>query len=199
MAFNRHQFTDDTIKRMLGHLNNLLEGMAQNPNQSLATLPILTNAERQQILVEWNDTRVDYPQDKLIHQLFEAQVEKTPDRAALVFEGEQLTYRELNQRANQLAHYLQSRGVGPDALVGIAIERSFEMVVGLYGILKAGGAYVPIDPTYPAERVAYMLKDANVPVLLTQAKLRDKLPTNNKTRIICLDTDWDDLMAGQSI
>jgi amino acid adenylation domain-containing protein len=198
MAFNRHQFTDDTIKRMLGHLKNLLEGMAQNPNQSLATLPILTNAERQQILFDWNDTRVDYPQNKLIHQLFEAQAERTPDRAALVFEGEQLTYRELNQRANQLAHYLQSKGVGPDVLVGIAAERSLEMVVGLYGILKAGGAYVPIDPTYPAERVAYMLKDANITVLLTQAKLRDKLPTNNTTRIICLDTDWDDLMAGQS-
>jgi amino acid adenylation domain-containing protein len=196
ITFDKRRFDDATIKRILGHLKTLLEGIAEDPNRTLYMLPILTEAERHQVLYEWNDTRVDYPQDKLIHQLFEAQAEQTPDSIALTFEGEQLTYRELNQRANQLAHYLQSIGVGPEVLVGIACQRSLEMVVGLYGILKAGGAYVPIDPTYPAERIAYMLADANVPVLLTQAKLRDSLPTH-EARVVCLDTDWDELTAGQ--
>ena len=198
IVFNRTQFKDGAIKRMLGHLKTLLEGMAENPNRSLSDLPILTDTERHQILVEWNNTGVNYPQDKLIHQIFEAQVEKTPDSVAVVFEGEQLTYRELNQRANQLAHYLQSLGVGPESLVGIAVERSIEMIVGLYGILKAGGAYVPLDPTYPAERVAYMMEDANVPVLLTQQRLLEKLPPC-KARVICLDTEWDSLIGSQSI
>ena len=198
IVFNRTQFKDGAIKRMLGHLKTLLEGMAENPNRSLSDLPILTDNERQEILVEWNNTGVNYPQDKLIHQIFEAQVEKTPDSVAVVFEGEQLTYRELNQRANQLAHYLQSLSVGPESLVGIAVERSIEMIVGLYGILKAGGAYVPLDPTYPAERVAYMMEDANVPVLLTQQRLLEKLPPC-KARVICLDTEWDSLIGSQSI
>jgi amino acid adenylation domain-containing protein len=198
IAFERQRFDEDTIRRMLWHLKTLLESMAEDPNRSLSQFPILTEAERHQILHEWNDTQVDYPQDRLIHQLFEAQAEQTPDGIALVFEEEQLTYRELNQRANQLAHYLQSVGVGPETLVGIAVERSLEMVVGLYGILKAGGAYVPIDPAYPAERIAYMLEDANVPVLLTQEKLLDILPPH-KAQVLCLDRDWDALMAGQSI
>jgi amino acid adenylation domain-containing protein len=129
--------------------------------------------------------------------LFEDQAKRAPDDVAVVFEEEQLTYGDLNRRANQLAHYLQSIGVGPEVFVGVAMERSLEMIVGLYSILKAGGAYVPIDPTYPAERITHMLEDANVPVLLTQAKLLDRL-SPHEAQVIRLDTDWDDLMAGQS-
>jgi amino acid adenylation domain-containing protein len=193
----KHRFDNADVKSMLGHLKRLLEGIAADADRPLAEFPMLTDAERRQILVEWNDTRVDYPQDKLIHQIFEAQAEKMPDSTAVVFEGESLTYRELNQRANQLAHYLKSNGVGPESLVGIAVERSLEMIVGLYGILKAGGAYVPLDPTYPAERVAYMMEAANVPVLLTQQGLLERIPPS-KARVVCLDTDWESLIASQS-
>ncbi|EDN72592.1 Non-ribosomal peptide synthetase [Beggiatoa sp. SS] len=134
----------------------------------------LSAAERHKILVEWNNTQTDYPKDKCIHQLFEAQVERTPNAIAVVFEeqpfdsaqGKQLTYDELNRRANQLAHYLQSLGVKPEVLVGICVERSLEMVVGLLAILKAGGAYVPLDPNYPKERLAFMLADAGLPILI---------------------------------
>ncbi|HCF30472.1 MAG TPA: non-ribosomal peptide synthetase, partial [Cyanobacteria bacterium UBA11049] len=140
---DRSRFDAATITRMLGHLQTLLEGMVANPHQSLCSLPLLTAAEHQQ-LVEWNNTQTDYPKDKCIHQLFEEQVEKTPDAVAVVFESQQLTYRQLNQRANQLAHYLQKCGVGPEIPVGICVHRSIEMIVGLLGILKAGGAYVPL-------------------------------------------------------
>jgi amino acid adenylation domain-containing protein len=198
IAFDKERFNDNTINRMLGHLKRLLEGIAEDSTRPLSILPMLTEAERHQILVEWNDTKVDYPQDKLIHQIFESQVERSPDSIAVVFEGERLTYKELNQRANQLARYLKSLGVGPETLVGIAVERSLEMVIGLYGILKAGGAYVPLDPSYPAERVAQMIEDAGVPVIITQAKLLDRLPPR-KAMVICLDKDWDELIAGQSM
>ena len=120
-----------------------------NPNEGLSEIPLLTDAEKHQLLVEWNDTRIDYPSDKCIYELFETQVAKTPDAIAVVFANQQLTYRELNSRANQLAHYLRKLGVGPETLVGICMERSIEMIVGLLGILKAGGAYVPLDSTYP--------------------------------------------------
>ena len=129
---------------------------------------MLSEAEKHQVLVEWNETKRDYPKDKCIHQLFEEQVKRTPEAVAVVFEDQQLTYRELNSQANQLAHYLKKLGVGPETLVGICVERSLEMIVGLLGILKAGGAYVPLDPGYPKERLAFMLEDARVGVLLTQ-------------------------------
>ena len=195
--YNTDLFDTPTIDRMVKHFQTLLEGIVSNPQQLISDLPVLSQTERYQLLAEWNNTRVKYPQDLLIHQLFEAQVEKTPDAVAVVFEDKQLTYRELNCRANQLAHYLQSIGVGPDVLVGIAVERSIEMVIGLYAILKAGGAYVPIDPAYPYERIAYMLEDAQVPVLLTQSKLKSRLPSKH-ARVIYLDTDWDRLIADQS-
>jgi amino acid adenylation domain-containing protein len=152
-------------------------------------LALLTASEKHQLLVEWNATQTDYPADKCIHQLFEEQVERTPDAVAVVFEEEQLTYRELNCRANQLSHYLQTVGVEPDVLVGICVERSLEMLVGLLGILKAGGAYVPLDPAYPEERLAYMLSDAQVSMLLTQEKLVTQLP-NHQAQVVCLDRDW---------
>ena len=146
LQYSTDLFDAATIARMTGHLQTLLEGIVANPDQRVSQLPILTQAERNQLLIEWNDTQRDYPKNKCIHQLFEAQVEKSPDAVAVTFEDQQLTYRELNKRANQLAHYLRKRGVGPDVLVAICVERSLEMVVGLLGILKAGGAYVPLDP-----------------------------------------------------
>jgi amino acid adenylation domain-containing protein len=150
----------------------------------------MTAAERRQLLVDWNDTRVDYPRDKCVHQLFEEQVERTPDARAVVFEDQSLSYGELNRRANQLAHYLRKLGVGPDVLVGVCMERSLEMVIGLLGILKAGGAYVPLDPEYPKERLRYMIDDAHAPVLLTQQHLLALFPQID-IRSICLDRDWN--------
>ena len=135
---------------------------------------------------------MEYPREKCIHQLFEEQVERTPDATAVVFEDQQLTYRELNKRANQLAHYLRKQGVGPEELVGICMERSLEMIIGLLGILKAGGAYVPLDPDYPKERLAFMLDDTRAPVLLTQQRLVESLPEHNAA-VVCLNRDWKDI------
>ncbi|MCC5648478.1 amino acid adenylation domain-containing protein [Nostoc sp. XA013] len=186
IAYDRNRFDDDAITRMLGHLGNLLAGMVTNPQQRLSDLPLLTEAEKHTLLVEWNNTEIDYPQDQCIHQLFEAQVEKTPDAIAVIFQEQSLTYRELNKKANQLAYYLQKLGVGPEILVGICVERSLEMIVGLLGILKAGGAYLPLDPVYPQERLAYMLADAQVSVLLTQECLSANFP-DTPAKVICID------------
>ncbi|MBD2015334.1 amino acid adenylation domain-containing protein [Microcoleus sp. FACHB-53] len=190
LEYNTDLFNPATITRMLGNFQTLLEGIVANPKQRLSDLPLLTASEQHQLLVEWNNTTKEYPQDKCIHQLVEAQVEQAPDAVAVVYEGEQLTYRELNARANQLAHYLQVLGVGPEVLVGICVERSLEMLVGLLGILKAGGAYVPLDPAYPLERLAFMLEDASVSVLLTQARLVKSLPQHHAP-VVCLDRDWE--------
>ncbi|WP_052347424.1 hybrid non-ribosomal peptide synthetase/type I polyketide synthase [Planktothrix prolifica] len=190
--YNTDLFRHETIERWLGHFQTLLQAVINDPQQNLRELPLLSPAERHQLLVDWNNTKTDYPQDQCIHQLFEAQVERTPDAIAVVFENQQLTYTELNGRANQLAHYLQSLGVGPEVLVGIAVERSFEMIVGLLGILKAGGAYVPLDPDYPTERLQFMLEDSQVSLLLTQQHLLASFPQSSETatpKIICLDSD----------
>jgi amino acid adenylation domain-containing protein/non-ribosomal peptide synthase protein (TIGR01720 family) len=187
--YNSDLFEADTIARMALHFQTLLEAVVANPQQQIASLPMLADKERHQLLVEWNDTTTDYPTSQNIHQLFEQQVQRTPDELAVVYETASLTYRELNARANQLANYLRSLGVKPDVLVGICVERSLEMVIGLLGILKAGGAYVPLDPDYPAERLSYMLSDSQVSVLLTQQNLVDSLPQYG-ARVICLDTDW---------
>ncbi|WP_416212277.1 non-ribosomal peptide synthase/polyketide synthase [Nostoc sp. DedSLP03] len=189
VMYDASRFEDGTISRMLGHFVTMLEAIATNPVQRISQLPMLTESEQQQLLVDWNDTAVDYLQEKCICKLFEAQVERTPDAIAVVFENQQLTYYQLNSRANQLAHYLRSLGVKPDVLVGICVERSLEMVIGILGILKAGGAYVPLDPEYPQERLSFMLKDAAVSVLLTQQKLVEKLP-QHQAHVVCLDTDW---------
>ncbi|WP_434686352.1 amino acid adenylation domain-containing protein [Pseudanabaena minima] len=188
-TYNIDLFEADTIERMREHFQILLEGIVSNPNQSIDQLPMLTDKERHKLLIEWNNTFTDYPQDKCIHQLFEKQVELTPDAIAISFQDQQLTYRELNNRANQLAHYLQKLDVKPDVLVGICVERSLEMIVDLLGILKAGGAYVPLDPSYPQERIEYMLEDAQIKVLLTQKQLVEKLPTK-KLVVICGDEDY---------
>ncbi len=149
----------------------------------------MADRELSRVLKEFNNTKVDYPRDVCLHQLFELQVLRTPDTVAVVFEGTRLTYADLNQRANQLARHLQTLGVGPEVLVGVSLERSLEMVIALYGILKAGGAYVPLDPEYPRERLAFMLEDTRVPILLTQGQLLPKLP-RTEAKVICLDADW---------
>jgi amino acid adenylation domain-containing protein len=187
--YNTDLFEGSTIERMSKHFQILLEAIVNNPQQRVSQLPLLTESERQQLLVEWNDTDREYSQDKCIHQLFEEQVEKTPDAIAVVFEEQQLTYRELNTRANQLAHYLCSLGVKPEVLVGICVERSVEMLIGLLGILKAGGAYVPLDPVYPSERLAEILADSQVSLIISQEELMEKLPTT-VAPIICLERDF---------
>ena len=161
--------------------------MAHAPEQRLSELPLLTPAERHQLLVEWNDTETPVT-SQCVHQLFEAQVERTPAAVAVVCDGEELSYTELNRRANRLAHYLRRRGVSPEVRVGICLERSLEMVVGILGILKAGGAYVPLDPSYPRDRLSYILNDAQVQVLLTQQSVLRNLPEGDN--VICLDSDW---------
>ena len=170
----------------------LLESVIRNPQITIGKLDIVTSAERHQLLYEWNDTHAAIP-SACIHQLFEQQVELTPDAIALNFEGEQLSYLELNRRANQLAHYLMAQGVGAETLVGLCVERSVEMVVGMLGVLKAGGAYVPLDVEYPAERLQYMLEDAAVNVLLTQGRLAPRLPVVRAMTILSLDEDWEDI------
>jgi amino acid adenylation domain-containing protein len=190
VAFDRQRFDRATMSRMLDHLKTLLVGISQNPERTLSALPILTDAERHQILAEWNDTSFEYPRESCIHDLFDVQAEKSPDKGAVVFGAEKLPYRELNHRANQLAHYLRKMGVGPEVLVGIFVDRSLEMIVGLLGILKAGGAYVPLDPSFPSERLAFMLKDAQVSVLLTQEHQLSTMPEYDG-QVICLDRDWE--------
>ncbi|MBP5971506.1 amino acid adenylation domain-containing protein [Brasilonema sp. CT11] len=190
--YNTDLFDASTIERLTGHFVTLLEGIIANPEQQISQLPLLTATEQQQLLVEWNDTQADYPSDKCIHQLFEEQCLSTPDAVAVVFADQQLTYEQLNNRANQLAHYLKSLGVGADVLVGICMERSIEMVVGLLGILKAGGAYLPLDPEYPTERLSFMLEDAQVPVLLTQQRLIDRLPEHQAKQVF-LDETWEQI------
>jgi amino acid adenylation domain-containing protein len=182
----------DAVVRLLESWRTLLEGAVSDPTSEVGRLPLLTAHERRQLLETWNQTDTDYPRDACMHELFEAQVERTPDAVAVVFGSQCLTYRELNARANQLAHLLRSRGVGPDGVVGLCITRSLEMMIGLLGILKAGGAYVPLDPTYPAERLAYMLSDARAPVLLTLRSLRESLPATD-AQVVCLDEHWDQI------
>lgn len=188
LEYNTDLFNPDTIIRMVGHFQTMLEGIVSDSNQPISELPTLTFAERQTLLEDWNNTQVNYPQEACIHNLFEAQVEKTPDAIALIFANVELTYRELNNRANQLAHYLQNLGVKPETLVGICMERSIEMVVGILAIMKAGGAYLPLDPTYPQERLAFMLKDAQLSLLLVQPHLVDELPLH-EAKVVIIDAD----------
>ncbi len=186
VEYNTDLFEAETIGRMLGHYQTLLEGIVANPEQRLSDLPLLTSAERQQIVVDWNRTEVTYPRDRCLHELIEEQVERAPDAVAVVFDDKQLTYRQLNERADQLARYLQGLGVGPDMLVALFLERSLDMVVGMLGVLKAGGAYVPIDPTHPSKRLAFMLADAQPLVLLTQERLQSKLPPH-RSHVVVID------------
>jgi amino acid adenylation domain-containing protein/non-ribosomal peptide synthase protein (TIGR01720 family) len=198
--YNTDLFNSDTIARMSAHFQTLLAGIITNPQQSIAQLPLLTTKEQQQLLVEWNGTQAEYSLDKSIHQLFEEQVAKTPDAVAVVFGNSNLTYKELNTKANQLAHYLQKNGVKTDILVGICLERSLEMAIAFLAVLKAGGAYVPLDPSYPPERLHLMVEDANLSVLLTPEILLDLIPNSQaKINIICLDTEWETIAQNSSI
>lgn len=189
LEYNAHLFEASTISRMGDHLQTLLKAVVINPEQQLNELPLLTEIEQHQQLTEW-EIKSEYSQNECIHELFEMQVNRLPNNIAVVFEDEHLSYRELNQKANQLAHYLQSLGVGPDVLVGICVERSLHMVIGILAILKAGGAYVPLDPDYPQERLAFVLKDSQPPVLLTQEHLIKSLPKHG-VKVIYLDTSWE--------
>jgi amino acid adenylation domain-containing protein len=183
-------FGRQTVQRWLGCFMVLLQGMTvAEPQRRIGDLPLLPQPERQQVLESFNQTKIAYPCEKLIHRLFEEQVERTPDATAVVYAGHSLSYAELNSRANQLARHLRTMGVGPDQLVGICVERSLEMVIGLLGILKAGGGYLPLDPAYPLERLAYMLADAAPRVLLTQERLRQQLPQTD-AEVVALDSDW---------
>ncbi|RXT60163.1 non-ribosomal peptide synthetase [Pseudomonas syringae] len=182
-------FDPRTIERMAGHWLALLQAICANAAQRIAEVPMLDVAERQQILHDWNATAADFPNEACLHSLIEAQVRATPDAPALVFATEQLSYVQLNARANQLAHRLRESGVGPDVLVGICVERSLELVIGLLAIIKAGGAYVPLDPDYPEDRLAYMMQDSGIGLLLTQTALLARLPV--QVQSLCLDQDGD--------
>jgi surfactin family lipopeptide synthetase A len=186
ITYNPDLFDAATVTRMVEHWQTLLAGALATPDRGIAELPLLTESERNQILIDWNNTQLDFP-PVCLHELIEAQVERTPDAVAVTFEDQQLSYRELNARANQLGHYLQKLGVGPEVLVGICVERSLEMLVGLLGILKAGGTYVPLDPNYPKDRLAFMVEDSGLKVLLTQEHLRAKL-SEFPAESICLDS-----------
>ena len=195
LRYNTDLFEADTIKRMAGHFQTLIATVVTDPLQQLSTLPLLTDVEEQQ-LAEWNDTATQYPRDTCTHQLFEAQVQRTPEAVALICEGRRMSYRQLNARANQLAHYLRSMGVGPEVCVGLCLERSIDLIVALLGILKAGGAYVPLDASYPLERLAFMIEDAQIGILLTTDKMLDSLPAQ-WGQVVCLDTDAE-WIAGMS-
>ncbi|NEN94395.1 MAG: amino acid adenylation domain-containing protein [Moorea sp. SIO3I7] len=185
--YNSDLFTSNTIQRLHHHFQTLLKGIVANPDQLISELPLLTEAEQQQLLAQWSQAHRDYPGDSSIHHLFEQQVERTPDAVALVFGEQQLSYRELDRRANQLATYLQTLGVEREVLVGLCLERSPELIVAMLGTLKAGGAYVPLDSNYPSERLAFILNETQIPVLITQTTLRSRLANYEQCVLICLD------------
>jgi amino acid adenylation domain-containing protein len=191
-------FDVSTIERMAGHYQSLLEGIIADSDRPISELPLLTEKEYHQLVIERNDTYKEFPHNVCIHQLLEYQAANTPDAVAVVLAENALTYAELNRRANQLAQYLRRSGVGPESLVGIYLHRSIEMTVALLAILKAGGAYVPLDPSYPRERIAFMVKEAQLSVLLTQAQLQDSLPAV-EAQVICLNTDESRIAAESDV
>jgi amino acid adenylation domain-containing protein/non-ribosomal peptide synthase protein (TIGR01720 family) len=195
--YNTDIFHWNTIQRLAENFTVLLESIVRVPEERISELDIMTQSELNLILNTLNDTHVDYNNKLCLHELFETQTEKTPEAAALVFKDSCLTYRELNSMANKLAHSLRGMGAGPETLVGVCMERSVEMVTALLAILKSGGAYVPIDPGYPSDRIAYMLEDSQVFILLTQQKLAQSFP-HSDTRLICVDTEWEKIIADQS-
>ncbi len=190
LVYNQHLYDSATMLQYLEHYQRILEQMVALPDASCQSLSLLSTTEIHQQQITWNQTQAIYPQEATLHQLFEAQVRQHPDRMAVSCEEQSLCYRELNERANQLAHYLRKNGVDADVLVGVYLERSIDMVVALLGILKAGGAYVPIDPDYPSARAELMLAEIQSPVTLTQSSLREQLPANAQS-LLCLDSDWE--------
>ena len=192
LLYNTSLFDNSTIFRMASHFQNILEGLLAWPDSSISELEILAPVEKQQILVDWNNTAADYPPEKCLHQIFEKQVDQSPDSPAVLFGEHQLTYRELNSQANQLAISLRNAGVGPEKIVGLYFQRSLEMIVAILGTLKAGGAYLPLSTDDPPSRIAYIFTDAQPLVVLTVEKLREKLPEGTPN-IITLDTEWNRL------
>ena len=186
-------FDESTAQRILGHYAMLLGAVVADPDRAVSTLPLLDEAEREQLLVRWNQTAAPYP-SQCLHELVSAQAVVTPDRVAVVCGSERLTFAELDARSNQLAHHLVALGVGSEQLVAIAVERSLEMLVGLLGIMKAGGVYVPVDPAYPAERVSFMLENSQAQVVVTQERLVSGLPLDGLS-VVCLDRDWSQISA----
>jgi non-ribosomal peptide synthetase component F len=197
LLYDQQKFSAAKIAQILHHLvtliENLVDALVAQPNQPLGDISLLTRSERQKILLDWNDTAVEYPVLRL-QDLFEMQVLKTPDAPAVIFNQQTISYAELNQRANRLAHYLQKLGVQPEVCVGICIERSFEMIVALLAIVKAGGAYVPLDPSYPADRLAHIQADAQLAAVLTLQKFEQLLPSQDLP-IVCLDRDWETIVS----
>jgi len=191
-AYNTDLFDKETILARLQEYENILRSVLLNATQHVNELPLLTNDEQQKLLSEWNSTDEPYPVTRCLHQLIEGQVDRTPDAIAVCFEGHELSYRMLDEKANQLAHHLRSFGVGPDVMVGVSLERSEQMLIAVLGVLKAGGAYVPMDPEYPQERLIYMLEHARMPVLLTESALLERLP-EHRVKVVCLDRDWDSI------
>jgi amino acid adenylation domain-containing protein len=193
ISYRRALYERGMVERLARHLGVLLERVVEDEGKRIREQELLTEGEREQILVKWNQTGVEYGRERCIHELFEEQVKKTPEAPALIFGNQELTYRDLNHRANQLAHYLRDLGITADSLIGICMDRSVEMVIGLLAILKAGGAYVPLDPNYPAERLTYMVRDSQVEVLLTQAALMEgsllKILPANRLKTICIDRE----------
>ena len=190
LEYNTDLFDEGTMIRMLGHFQTLLTGIVAHGDHLIADLPLLTATQQQHLFEIGKGASLSYPATQGIHELFEAQVQQSPDAVAVVWQEWQITYQELDRRANQLARYLSRLGVKPEVLVGICVERSIEMVVGILGILKAGGAYVPLDPAYPQERLALMIEDAQLTFLLTQRQLAELLP-EHEACLVFLDTDWD--------
>jgi len=190
IEYNTDLFYAGTIERMFDHFEFLLENIIANPEQSIATIPLIKADESHQILYEWNETKADFPSDKCMHQWFESLAEQNPDAIALTFAGQKLTYGEFNRRANQMARYLQNIGVGKEDLVGICMERSIEMMIGIMGTLKAGGAFIPLDPAYPTDRLDYMIADSSLSVLLTQQVLDQRL-NPQQAKIVCVDSEWE--------
>ncbi len=193
LEYNTDLFEAATIARLGGHLQILLEGIVKAPEQPLSMLPLLTASEQRQVLVEWCAAEAAIPHDGCLHRIFESQAAQTPDAIAVIEIDRRLTYRELNGRANQLAHHLRAQGVSAGDLVGLYVARSIDMVVGLLGILKAD-AYVPLDPDYPRERLAFMWSDAQLSVVLTQAHFRACAPApTRRGQAVCLDADWPEI------
>jgi amino acid adenylation domain-containing protein len=194
LVYNTDLFDAPAMRLMAEHFKVLLAGLIAGVGGPISALPLLTEAESRRLLVEWNDTQAKLGEEVRVHRLFEAQVERTPEAIALVFEGRWVSYEELNRSANRLAHYLMELGAGPELLVGLMMERSIEMIVGLLGILKAGGAYVPLDPASPLARLAPVLDDAGISVLLTDRPSSASLPSSYRGRVICLDVEEDNLL-----
>ncbi|MEM1255607.1 MAG: amino acid adenylation domain-containing protein [Cyanobacteria bacterium P01_H01_bin.21] len=195
--YNTDLFKPETIERLFNHFHTLLHGIVANPDQSIDTLSLLSPNEKNKLLTVWNQTQLEYPSDQCLHQLFELQAEQTPDAIAVVLGNDRISYRALNQRANQLAHYLREQGIASECLVGICTDRSIEMVVGMLAVLKAGGGYVPLDSAYPSERLAFIVEDSQIPIVLAQKSSRSKVPQSG-VNIVDLDADWPNKIEHQS-